>query len=189
MYEKDISKSFFDKIKFYNHKGIEIDDSDVSYLTDQQIIYISLDGSKFSTLNYVYEYETIKPIKSGGFAEVYLAKHVIDGTLVSIKKTDLSNFSTEDLYGISREAVYLSSLIHKNIIKMYSSYTYNNCLYNVMQYAEGGELSDGTEGRCDYRRRPCRSCCSGGAAQAGHPQHDHSGARGDAGRHPAPVHP
>ena len=28
MYEKDISKSFFDKIKFYNHKGIEIDDSD-----------------------------------------------------------------------------------------------------------------------------------------------------------------
>ncbi len=141
MYEKDISKSFFDKIKFYNHKGIEIDDSDVSYLTDQQIIYISLDGSKFSTLNYVYEYETIKPIKSGGFAEVYLAKHVIDGTLVSIKKTDLSNFSTEDLYGISREAVYLSSLIHKNIIKMYSSYTYNNCLYNVMQYAEGGELT------------------------------------------------
>ena len=102
MYEKDISKSFFDKIKFYNHKGIEIDDSDVSYLTDQQIIYISLDGSKFSTLNYVYEYETIKPIKSGGFAEVYLAKHVIDGTLVSIKKTDLSNFSTEDLYFFNR---------------------------------------------------------------------------------------
>ena len=33
-------------------------------------------------------------------------------------------------------------------------------------YAEGGELSDGTEGRCDYRRRPRRSCRSGGAAQA-----------------------
>ena len=141
IYEKDLSKSVFERMKFYNHKEIEIDDSDMSYLANKQILYLSVDGSKFSTLNYVYEYEMIKPIKSGGFAEVYLAKHVLDHKLVSIKKTDLHNFSTEELYNISREAVYLSSLIHKNIIKMYSSYTYNDCLYNVMEYAEGGELT------------------------------------------------
>ncbi len=53
---------------------------------------------------------------------------------------------------------------------------------------EGGELSDGTERRCGLSAAaqvlPQRWSC-----KAGHPQHDHSGARGDAGRHPAPVHP
>lgn len=59
----------------------------------------------------------------------------------SIKKTDLSNFSTEDLFNISTEALYLSTLVHKNIIKILSSYTYDNCLYNVMEYVQGRELS------------------------------------------------
>lgn len=92
-------------------------------------------------LNYVYEFEFIKTIKKGGYAEVYLAKNTITNELVSIKKTDLHNFSTEELYNISREAVYLSTLVHKNIIKILNSYTHENCLYNVMEYAQGGELS------------------------------------------------
>lgn len=92
-------------------------------------------------MNYADEYEFIKTLKTGGYAEVYLAKHALTNKLVSIKKTDLHNFSTEELYSISREAVYLSTLVHKNIIKMLNSYTYNDCLYNVMEYAEGGELS------------------------------------------------
>jgi serine/threonine protein kinase len=140
-YEKKISKSLYEKIKIYNHKGMEIDDFDVIDLSNNQILYLSLDGSKFNELNYVYEYKVIKEIKSGGYAEVLLGKHVITGELVSIKKQLLENFTTEELYNISREFVYLSNLIHKNIIKMYSSYTYNNCLYNIMAYAEGGELS------------------------------------------------
>ena len=140
-YEKNISKSLYEKIKIYNHKGMEIDDFDVIDLSNNQILYLSLDGNKFNELNYVYEYKVIKEIKSGGYAEVLLGKHVITGELVSIKKQLLENFTTEELYNISREFVYLSNLIHKNIIKMYSSYTYNNCLYNIMAYAEGGELS------------------------------------------------
>ena len=140
-YEKNLNKSSFEKIKIFNHKGMEIDDVDVSDLQNNQILYLSLDGSKFNELNYYYEYKIIKEIKTGGYAEVLLGQHVLTKQLVSIKKTTLENFSTEELYNISREAVYLSTLIHKNIIKMYSSYTYNNCLYNVMHYAEGGELT------------------------------------------------
>lgn len=139
--EKNINKSYFDRVIFYNYKGLELDDSDISYLTNKQVVYLSIDGSKFSTLNYVNEYQFVKTIKKGGYAEVYLAKNALSHELVSIKKTDLHNFSTEELYNISREAVYLSSLIHKNIIKMYNSYTYEDCLFNVMAYAEGGELT------------------------------------------------
>jgi calcium-dependent protein kinase len=140
-YEKKLNKSLYDKIKIFNHKGMEIDDIDVSDLTSNQVLYLSLDGQKFNELNYYYEYKIIKEIKTGGYAEVLLGEHVLTKELVSIKKTALENFSTEELYNISREAVYLSTLIHKNIIKMYSSYTYNGNLYNVMAYAEGGELT------------------------------------------------
>ncbi len=140
-YEKKLNKSLYDKIKIFNHKGMEIDDIDVSDLTANQVLYLSLDGQKFNELNYYYEYKIIKVIKTGGYAEVLLGEHVLTKELVSIKKTTLENFTTEEFYNISREAVYLSTLIHKNIIKMYSSYTYNGNLYNVMAYAEGGELT------------------------------------------------
>ena len=92
-------------------------------------------------INYINLYQIIKPIKSGGYGEVLLGKNVLTGNLVSIKKIDLQGFSTDDLYNISREALFLSSLVHKNIIKMYCSYTYKNYLYNVMDYAAGGELT------------------------------------------------
>ena len=131
----------FEKMKIFNEKGMEIDDTDIEHFTNNELLYLSIDGSNFNVINYVNQFQIIKPIKSGGYGEVLLAKNIITNNLVSIKKIDLQGFSTDDLYNISREALYLSSLIHKNIIKMYCSYTYNNCLYNVMDFAEGGELT------------------------------------------------
>ena len=48
-----------------------------------------LSDKDFSYLNYYYEYKIIKPIKSGGFAEVYLAENILNKKLVAIKKTDI----------------------------------------------------------------------------------------------------
>jgi hypothetical protein len=39
-----VNKSNVEKMKIYNHNGIEIDDSDISYLKEDQILYASLDG-------------------------------------------------------------------------------------------------------------------------------------------------
>ena len=141
IYEKNLPKSLYEKMKIYNNLEIEIDDTEVENLTQNDILYLSLDGSKFSELNYINQYEILKFIKSGGYGEVLLAKNKITNQKVSIKKIDLNGFSTEDLYSISREALYLSSLQHKNIIKIYGSFAYKNYLYNVMEYAEGGELT------------------------------------------------
>ena len=51
-YEKKLNKSLYDKIKIFNHKGMEIDDIDVSDLTSNQVLYLSLDCQKFNELNY-----------------------------------------------------------------------------------------------------------------------------------------
>jgi len=39
-----ISKVSSDKLRIFNHKGIEIDDADISYLLNNQLLYVSLDG-------------------------------------------------------------------------------------------------------------------------------------------------
>ena len=139
-YLKNTQKTI-EKIKIYNEKGMEIDDADVENLINDELLYISFDNSKFDILNYVNQYQIIKPIKSGGYGEVLLGKDVLTNKLLSIKRINIKGFSTNDLYNISRESLYLSNLKHKNIIKMYCSYQYKDYLYNVMDYAEGGELT------------------------------------------------
>ena len=130
-----------DKIRLFNQKGFELEDADLKFLKESPLIYISYDNKDFSYLNYYYEYKIIKPIKSGGFAEVYLAENILNKKLVAIKKTDIKYFSTDEIYNLTREGRLLSNLNHPNIIKIYCYYTYENYLYNVMEYAKGGELT------------------------------------------------
>ena len=130
-----------EKMRLFSHKGIELEELDLPYLKDSPLIYISLDNKGFNNINYYYEYKIIKPIKSGGFAEVLLGEHVLTHNLVAIKKTNIKHFSTEELYNLSREGRLISNLVHPNIIKIYSFYTYENYLYNVMELAKGGELT------------------------------------------------
>jgi serine/threonine protein kinase len=39
-----------------------------------------------------------------------------------------------------KEAQILRKLKHKNIIKYYTSFVENECLYIIMEYADGGDL-------------------------------------------------
>ena len=130
-----------EKIRLFSHKGMELEELDLPYLKDSPLIYISFDNKEFNNINYYYEYKIIKPIKSGGFAEVLLGEHVLTHKLVAIKKTNIKHFSTEEIYNLSREGRLISNLVHPNIIKIYSFYTYENYLYNVMEFAKGGELT------------------------------------------------
>lgn len=60
---------------------------------------------------------------------------------MAVKKVDISNVKSEEIYNIYREALYLESFRHKNIIKFYHSFIYEGNFYSVMDYAKGGELS------------------------------------------------
>lgn len=130
-----------EKIKLFNQKGFELEETDFKFLKDSPLIYISYDNKDFSNLNYYYEYNLIKPIKSGGFAQVYLGENVLNKKLVAIKKTDIQHFSTDEIYNLTREGRLISNLVHPNIIKIYCYYTFENYLYNVMEFAKGGELT------------------------------------------------
>ena len=130
-----------EKIRLFSHKGIELEELDLPYLKDSPLIYISFDNKEFNNINYYYEYNIIKPIKSGGFGKVFLGEDVLTHNLVAIKKTDVKHFSTEEMYNLSREGRLISNLSHPNIIKIYNFYTYENYLYNVMEYAKWGELT------------------------------------------------
>ena len=82
-----IQKCPLDKIRIFTKKGMEIDDADISYLTPDQILFVSLDGiliilkiliiykgGKFDEDNFAKEHEFCFWIKSGGFGKVYMGK-------------------------------------------------------------------------------------------------------------------
>jgi myosin-light-chain kinase len=126
----------------YNYKGLEIDDSDISILKNNDILYLEKNQKPFLTENYINEYQKIEYIKEGGYGKVYKAKHNLTQKIVAIKKINLKNIKTSELYNISRESSYLFSLKHNNIIKIHNSYLTLNELCIVMKYAEGGELTN-----------------------------------------------
>ena len=125
----------------YNQKEILLENSDIQYLKQNEIIFFTFDNSSFKSNNHFNQYQFIKWIKSGGYGQVFLAKHVYTEKQYAIKQIDITNFSNEDLYNISREYMILRSMMHKNVIKCYDSFAHNHKIYTVMDYAEGGELN------------------------------------------------
>ena len=110
----------------YNQKEILLEDSDIQYLKPNEIIFFTFDNSSFKSSNHFNQYQFIKWIKSGGYGQVFLSKHVYSEKQFAIKQIDTTNFSNEDLYNISREYMILRSMMHKNVIKCYDSFAYNN---------------------------------------------------------------
>ena len=136
------SLSDYDEIHtLYNEKEIPIDETDIQFLKQDEIIFFTFDASSFKSSNHYNQYQFIRWIKSGGYGQVFLSKHVYTNKEYAIKQIDTSEFSNEDLYNISRENLILRSMVHKNVIRCYNSFAHENKFYTVMDFAEGGELT------------------------------------------------
>ena len=139
--------SIFSHLKFnqvhtiYNSKEIPLDDTDIQYLKENEIFFFTFDNSSFKSSNHFNQYKFIRWIKSGGYGQVFLSKHVYSKKEYAIKQIDTTDFSNEDLYNISREHLILRSMLHKNVIRCHDSFAHNNKFYTVMDFAEGGELT------------------------------------------------
>ncbi len=92
----------------------------------------------------VPDYEIIKPLGSGGFSTVYLAKRVADGKLVALKvpKFELGATVGGNLAEqFKKEAETWSRLDHPNVVKVLD-YGVKPVPYIAMEYMEKGSLRD-----------------------------------------------
>ena len=138
---KEIETSKIKIIHLYTIKESDLEESDIPYLNTNDVLFFTFDNSSFQDSNHYHQYEFINWIKSGGYGQVFLAKKVYTDKEFAIKQIDTSNFSTEEVYNISRENLILRTMNHKNVIKLYDSFTYDKKFFTVMDYARGGELT------------------------------------------------
>jgi len=129
-------------MRVFNDKGIEIDDADIGSLHNKDILYTSLNGEPFEKKNLIDVYEKIKTITQKDNDEIYEAKNHLTGKIVAIKKKDLTKYKLDDIYALTRDAQFLSTLKNKNIIKIYNDFATNDALYMIMKDAKGGTLED-----------------------------------------------
>ena len=126
----------------FTKKEAELEDLDIPHLKNNDILFFSFELlSVYKSINNFNQYEFIRPIKSGGFGNIFLAKEIGTNDEYAVKEINVQNFSNENLYNISRESLILKDMSHINIIKFHTFFTYNKNFYIVMDYARGGELS------------------------------------------------
>src|SRR4051812_7624922 len=74
---------------------------------------------------------------SGG---VFIAHQVSTGLLVAIKQMNLEQQPKKDL--IINEILVMKEMRHKNIVNYIDSYLWKGDLWVIMEYMEGGSLTD-----------------------------------------------
>ncbi|CAK6983307.1 serine/threonine-protein kinase Nek1-like, partial [Scomber scombrus] len=87
------------------------------------------------------KYEQVKKIGKGGFGRAILVKSKEDGHQYVIKEINISDMSTEERQKAQQEVKVLSNMSHPFIVQYKESFEEGDCLYIVMDYCEGGDLS------------------------------------------------
>lgn len=86
-------------------------------------------------------YSKIRKVGQGASGHVYVAKELATGKKVAIKEMDLSHQPRKEL--IVNEILVMKESQHPNIVNFLESYLVkNNELWVVMEYMEGGALTD-----------------------------------------------
>ena len=85
-------------------------------------------------------YHDFKKIGQGASGGVYIAKYTDLGLPVAIKQMDLDKQPKKEL--IINEIVVMNSAKHKNIVNYIDSFLVGNVLWVVMEFMEGGSLTE-----------------------------------------------
>ncbi|KAI0799773.1 p21 activated kinase [Irpex lacteus] len=108
-------------------------------------------------------YSKIRKVGQGASGHVYVAKILATGKKVAIKEMDLSNQPRKEL--IVNEILVMKESQHPNIVNFLESYLVrNNELWVVMEYMEGGALTDIIENNTleeDQISSICLETCKG----------------------------
>jgi p21-activated kinase 1 len=85
-------------------------------------------------------YSNFRKIGQGASGGVYTATELPSGRCVAIKQMDLEQQPKKDL--IVNEILVMKESKHKNIVNFMDSYLVSGVLWVVMEYMEGGSLTD-----------------------------------------------
>lgn len=85
-------------------------------------------------------YRLKRLLGQGGFAQVYLGRHVHLGTPAAIKVLDNWTVSEEEFQALKREARVVSGLEHPHIVRVWDFSMIDDTPFIVMEYAPGGTL-------------------------------------------------
>eukprot|EP01119_Soliformovum_irregulare_P024193 TRINITY_DN8615_c0_g1_i1.p2 TRINITY_DN8615_c0_g1~~TRINITY_DN8615_c0_g1_i1.p2 ORF type:complete len:326 (-),score=58.65 TRINITY_DN8615_c0_g1_i1:35-1012(-) len=80
----------------------------------------------------------------GGFGAVFCATRISDKKMVAIKK--MTHFSDKETKRNTTEIAFLASCTHRNIVSYFNSYLVNDEIWVVMEFMEGGTLSEACKG-------------------------------------------
>ncbi len=84
-------------------------------------------------------YQILRSIGYGGFADVYLGEHLYLQTQVAIKLLQ-TRLATEDMEGFLTEARIIAHLVHPHIVRVLDFGIEGSTPFLVMDYASGGTL-------------------------------------------------
>ncbi|KAJ3381789.1 Protein kinase [Entophlyctis sp. JEL0112] len=109
-------------------------------MTDSQVMERLLEMVSPGDPNMVYR--KMKKVGEGASGKVYLARNIQNGSspVVAIKEMALSKQPRKDL--LLNEIAIMKELIHPNIVKYLDSYLVGNDLWLILEYMEGGKLTD-----------------------------------------------
>lgn len=82
----------------------------------------------------------LSDIAKGSNGKIYKVKAKNNESIYIMKKINLSGMNKKTQEEAVREAKILRKVSHPHIIKFYTSFFEKNCLYIIMEYAEGGDL-------------------------------------------------
>lgn len=107
-------------------------------------------------------YSTIRKVGQGASGHVFVAKQLSDGQKVAIKQMDLTQQPRKEL--IVNEILVMKESRHPNIVNFLDSYLLRTDLWVVMEYMEGGALTDVIENNTlaeDQISSICLETCKG----------------------------
>jgi len=84
-------------------------------------------------------YQLIRTLAEGGFAEIYLGEHIHLGTHAAIKVLH-AQLTSEDLKQFRQEARSIASLRHPHIVAIFDFDVKDNVPFLVMEYAPNGTM-------------------------------------------------